>query len=149
MNLKYAIAFVAMLASAPVLADRLDTDAARRFIVGKQFAFTCFDGSRGDGRILSDGSVLGTIQVRGSGPVHSVWLPAGSIKVKGEAFCASVNGIPIEPCFDLDQKDDQGFRGSVAGMDHAYCDFTRRLSITGRKTRSQPSEPLSLNPKGR
>ena len=141
MSVKYATVFVAMLASDPALADRLNTVEARRLIVGKQFAFTCFDGSRGDGRVFGDGSVIGTIQVRGSGPVHSVWLPAGTLKVKGETFCATLNGIPIEPCFDLNRTDDRGFRGSVVGLDFAYCDFTHRLSITGR------SEPLSLNPK--
>ena len=96
MSVKYATVFVAILASDPVLADRLNTDAARRFIVGKQFAFTCFDNSRGEGRVFGDGSVIGTIQVRGSGPAHSVWLPAGTLKVKGETYCASLNDIPIE-----------------------------------------------------
>ena len=147
MAAQYAIAFVAVLASGPVLAERLDPDAAQRFVFGKQFAFSCFDGSRGDGRVYGDGSVIGTIQVRGSGSVHSVWLPAGTLKVKGEKVCASLNGIPIEPCFNLNRTNDQSFRGSVAGLDFAYCDFTRRLSITGRRPRPQPSEPLSLNPK--
>ncbi len=34
-------------------------------------------------------------------------------------------------------------RGSVFGMDFAYCDFAHRLSITARR---QPSDPLPLDP---
>ena len=140
---RYAIVIVALLASGSALAESLDAEAARRLVVGKLFAFTCFDGSRGAGRFYGDGSVIGTIQFRGSGPVRSVWLPAGTLKIKGETVCASLNGMPFEPCFDLNRTDDQSFRGSVLGLDFAYCDFARRLSIT---TRRQPSEPLSLDP---
>jgi hypothetical protein len=143
---RYGIMIAALLASGPALAESLDADAARRFVLGKLFAFTCFDGSRGAGRVYGDGSVVGTIQLRGSGPVHSVWLPAGTLKVKGEAVCASLKGIPIEPCFDLNRTDDQSFRGSVSGLDFAYCDFTHRLSVTGRRPRPHSSEPLSLDP---
>ena len=32
------------------------------------FAYTCFDGTTGAGRIYADGSVAGNIQVGGSGP---------------------------------------------------------------------------------
>jgi hypothetical protein len=143
---RYAIVVVALFASGPVFAESLDADAARRFVVGKLFAFTCFDGSRGAGRVYDDGSVIGTIQFQGSGPIRSAWLPAGTLKVNGEAVCASLKGIPIEPCFDLNRTDDQSFRGSVSGLGFAYCDFTRRLSVTGRRLRPQSSEPLSLDP---
>ena len=37
-------------------------------------------------------------------------------KVKGEAVCASVRGMPFEPCFNLDRTDAQSFRGSVSGL---------------------------------
>jgi hypothetical protein len=143
---RYAIMIVILLAAGTARAESLDADAARRFVLGKLFAFTCFDGSRGAGRVYGDGSVIGTIQVRGSGPVHSVGLPAGTLRVKGETVCASLNGIPIEPCFDLNRTDDQSFRGSVSGLNFAYCDFTHSLSVTGRRPRPQPSEPLSLDP---
>ncbi len=137
---RYAIVIIALLASRSALAENLDAEAARHFVVGKLFAFTCFDGSRGAGRIYDDGSVIGTIQFRGAGPVRSVWLPAGTLQVKGELVCASLKNMPFEPCFDLNRTDDQSFHGSVLGMDFAYCDFAHRLSIT---TRRQPSEPLS------
>jgi hypothetical protein len=99
-----------------------NADAARPFVTGKLFAFNCFDGSRGAGRMNDDGSVVGTIQLQGSGPVRSVWLPAGTLRVKGEAVCASIKG---EPCFDLSRIDNQSFRGSLSGLDVAHCDFTR------------------------
>ena len=122
-------------------AESLDAEAALRFVVDKLFAFTCFDGSRGTGRFYGDGSVIGTVQLRGSGPVRSLWLPAGTLKFKGETVCASLNDMSFEPCFDLNRIDDQSFRGSVLGMDFAYCDFAHLLSIT-----AQPSDPLSLDP---
>src|SRR6516225_6597015 len=100
---RYASLVAALLAAGPAVAEPLDADAARRFVVGKQFAFTCFDGTRGAGRIFADGSVMGTIQVRGSGPARSVWLPAETLRVKGDTVCGSLRGIPIEPCFDLDK----------------------------------------------
>jgi hypothetical protein len=137
-----AIVLVVLLACSPVIAEGLDPEAARRFVLGKLFTFTCFDGSRGAGRVYGDGSVIGTIQVRGSGPVHSVWLPAGTLKVKRENVCASLSAIPIEPCFDLTKTDAQSFRGSLAGVDTAYCDFTHLFGATGRKSPGL----LSLDP---
>jgi len=134
-----AIVIVMLLAFQPAVAESLDADAARRFVVGKLFAFNCFDGSRGAGRIYGDGSVVGTIQFQGLGPVESVWLPSGTLKVKGEAVCASLNRLPIEPCFNLKRTDDQSFRGSISGLDFAYCDFTRRVSLTDERPRPGPS----------
>ena len=142
--MQYATVFAAVTSDA-ALAERLDLDTARRFVLGKQFAFTCFDGSRGDARAFGDGSVMGTIQVRGSGPLHWVWLPAGTLKIKGEKYCASLSGIPIEPCFDLYRTNDKSFRGSLLGMDFAYCDFTHNIGSTW-KQRPRSSEPLSLDP---
>ena len=138
---RYAIVIVALLASGSAFAESLDAEAALRFVVDKLFAFTCFDGSRGIGRFYGDGSVIGTVQLRGSGPVRSLWLPAGTLKFKGETVCASLNDMSFEPCFDLNTIDDQSFRGSVLGMDFAYCDFAHLLSIT-----AQPSDPPSLDP---
>ena len=65
-------------------------EEARRFIAGKLFAFNCFEGTRGAGRIYADGSVSGSIQFGGSGPVRNVRLPAsfrGSISGLGFAYC--------------------------------------------------------------
>jgi hypothetical protein len=128
----YAIVIVTLLAAGPAVAE--SADAA--LVIGKLFAFNCFDGSRGAVHIYGDGSVIGTIQFQGSALVP-VSLPAGTLKVKGEAICASLKGIPIEPCFDLNRTDDQSLRGSLSGLGIAYCDFTHRVSVAG-------PEPLSL-----
>jgi hypothetical protein len=142
---RFAIVVATLLAGGTALAETMTADAARRFVTGKLFAFNCFDGSRGAGRIYGDGSVIGSIQFRGSGPVRSVWLPAGTLRTKGEAVCASLKGMPFEPCFNVDRTGNQSFRGSVSGFGIAYCDFTRRVSVAGIGPRRHSSEPLSLD----
>ncbi len=127
-----AIIVLILLAFSPASAETLDAEAARHFVLGKLFAFTCFDGSRGAGRVYDDGSVIGVIQLQGLEPVRSAWLPPGTLRVKGKTVCASHNSMPIEPCFDLSRTDEQSFRGSVLGLNAAYCDFTQRQSITPR-----------------
>src|SRR5438128_5073400 len=110
---RFAVVVATLLAASLACAEPLSPDAARRFVAGKLFAFNCFDGSRGAGRIYGDGSVVGTIQFQGVGPVEWVSLPSGTLKVKGEAVCASLNRLPIEPCFNLNRIDEQSFRGSI------------------------------------
>jgi hypothetical protein len=139
---RFAIVVVTLLAAVTAQAEVLSPEAARRFVAGKLFAFNCFDGSRGAGRIYGDGSVIGTIQVRGSGPVRSVWLPAGTLRVRGESWCASLQGMAFEPCFRLEKTTERSFRGSWLGF--AYCDFTRRMSVAGIGPRRHSSEPVSL-----
>ena len=143
---RFAIVVATLLAAGTALAETMTADAARRFVTGKLFAFNCFDGSRGAGRIYGDGSVIGSVQFRGSGPVRSVWLPAGTLRTKGEAVCASIKGMSFEPCFNVDRTGDQSFRGSVSGFGMiAYCDFTRRVSVAGIGPRRHSSEPMSLD----
>ena len=101
----------------------MNADEARRFVAGKVFAFTCFDGTRGAGRMLDDMGAAGAVQFTGSGPVRHLRLPGNTLQVRGQAVCASIKGIPFEPCFNLDKKDERSFRGSVSGMGFAYCDF--------------------------
>ena len=90
-----AIVLATLLACSPVLAESLDAEAARRFVLGKLFTFTCFDGTRGAGRVYDDGSAIGTIQIRGSGPVHEVWLPAGTLKIKASERLRFAEWHPI------------------------------------------------------
>src|SRR5947207_3370073 len=120
---RFAVVVATLLAASLACAETLSPDAARRFVAGKLFAFNCFDGSRGAGRIYGDGSVIGTIQFRGAGAARTVSLPAGTLRVRGKAVCASVQGMPFEPCFHIEKTDDRSFRGSWMGF--AYCDFTR------------------------
>ena len=107
----------------PALAGMMNADEARRFVTGKVFAFTCFDGTRGAGRVLDDLGAAGSIQFSGAGPVRHVRLPGNTLQIRGQAVCASIKGLPFEPCFNLDRRDDRTFRGSVSGMGFAYCDF--------------------------
>src|ERR1700730_8111775 len=123
---RVAIVFAGLLAAGPSIAEQLNADAARRFVVGNLFAFNCFDGTHGAGRIYGDGSVVGTIQFRNNGPQRYVMLPAGTLHEKGEAVCATLRGMPFDPCFNLDKTSPQSFRGSVSGLSFAYCDFVRR-----------------------
>lgn len=141
---RLAIVVAALVAAVPVSAQTMNADAARRFVVGKLFAFNCFDGSRGVGRIYGDGSVIGTMQHRGSGPTRSVWMPAGTLKVKGEAVCAALKGMPFEPCFTLTRTSEHSFRGAVSGFGFAYCDFTRRSAVASASPRPFSSRPMSV-----
>src|SRR5215813_4218100 len=145
MAVRLVILTTGFLAAGAAAAEPMNAEAARRFVVGEYFAYTCFDGTRGAGRINGDGSVAGTIQIRGSGPVRYAMLPPGTLRVKGEAVCASLRGMPFEPCFNLNKTDAQSFRGSVSGLGFAYCDFTRRFTRPGvvrtSTLRAHSSEP--------
>jgi hypothetical protein len=129
----------ASIASLPAFAGEMKAEEARRFVAGKLFSFTCFEGSSGAGRIFNDGSVAGVVRFQGSGPSRYVTLPAGTLRVKGESVCASLRGLAFEPCFNLEQTDARSFRGSISGLGFASCQFTRRgraqlvhTSVSGR-----------------
>ena len=140
---RIAVLLAGLAAALPVTAGELKPEEARRFIAGKLFSYTCFDGTRGAGRIYADGAVTGTVQFRGQGPVRYLALPSGTLKVKGQAYCASLKGLFFEPCFDLNQTDSRSFRGSLSGMSFAYCQFTRR---GGRANFAATNLPRRLDP---
>ena len=116
-----AVAAGAMMV--PAWAGMMNAEEARRFVSGKVFAFTCFDGTRGVGRILDDMGAVGSVQFSGAGPVPRLRLPGNTLQIRGQAVCASIKGLPFEPCFNLDKRDERTFRGSVSGMGFAYCEF--------------------------
>src|SRR5229473_3852288 len=120
------IVVASFVAAMPAGAGELKPAEAKRFIAGKYFGYSCFEGTTGAGRINADGSVVGTIQVRGSGPLRLVARPTGTIRVQPDSICASLRGMPFQPCFTIQQTDARSFRGSVSGLGFAYCDFTRR-----------------------
>ncbi|MBR0795623.1 hypothetical protein JQ615_09500 [Bradyrhizobium jicamae] len=107
----------------PAFAGMMNAEEARKFVAGKVFSFTCFDGTRGAGRILDDMGAAGSVQFSGSGPIRHVRLPGNTLQIRGQSVCASLKGLPFEPCFNLDKQDEVSFRGSVSGMGFAYCDF--------------------------
>src|ERR1700691_5005318 len=130
---------------APALAGQMNAEEARRFVAGKVFAFTCFDGTRGAGRVLDDGGAAGAVQFSGSGPVRHIRLPGNTLQVRGQAVCASIKGIPFEPCFNLDKKDERNFRGSISGFGFAYCDFRHQGAAQMMMARAV-ARPRSLSP---
>jgi hypothetical protein len=109
------------------------------------FAFTCFDGTRGAGRILDDMGAAGSIQFSGSGPIRHVRLPGNTLQVRGQSVCASLKGLPFEPCFNLDKRDESTFRGSVSGMGFAYCEFHHQGAAQMLMARAV-ARPRSLHP---
>jgi hypothetical protein len=129
---------------APALAGMMSADEARKFVAGKVFAFTCFDGTRGAGRVLDDLGAAGSVQFSGSGPIRRVRLPGNTLQIRGQAVCASIKGLPFEPCFNLDKQDDRSFRGSVSGMGFAYCDFRHQGASQMLMARSV-ARPRSLH----
>jgi hypothetical protein len=129
----------------PALAGMMNADEARKFVAGKVFAFSCFDGTRGAGRVLDDLGAAGSIQFSGSGPVRHVRLPGNTLQIRGQAVCASIKGLPFEPCFNLDKRDDRTFRGSVSGMGFAYCDFRHQGAAQMLMARAV-ARPRSLHP---
>jgi hypothetical protein len=123
-RLTYVLA--GLLSVAPAMGEEMRASDARRFITGKHFSYTCFEGTSGNGRIYADGSVAGYIQIGGNGPRRYVVLPANTLHVKGDQYCASLRGIPFSPCFNVNRTSSVSFRGSVSGFGFAYCDFQRR-----------------------
>jgi hypothetical protein len=131
---RLAMVVLILLAAGSACAESLTPDAARRFVTGKLFAFNCFDGSRGAGRIYGDGSVIGTIQFRGAGPARTVSLPAETLRVRGEAVCASLQGMAFEPCFYLEKTTERSFRGSWMAP---HGTLIRRASVESKTPNSR------------
>lgn len=142
--LRVGACLVGLLAALPSLAsaEELTAEQARHFVVGKTFNYTCFEGTRGRGRVLHDGSVVGSIQFQGAGKVRYAALPANTLHVKDGSVCATLKGLPIEPCFHVTKVDDYTFRGSISGLGFAYCEFTRRP--TRSASVSEEHGPLKL-----
>ena len=137
--------------SHPALAQTMTATEARSFVVGKLFTFNCFEGTKGAGRIHADGSVAGTIQFRGSGPVRWAQLPPNTVNVKGENVCATVKGDAVPALLQSAEDEPQELPGSVSGLGFASCEFTRRgpveiatASVPDNQQVCSGSQPLSL-----
>src|SRR5579863_8076806 len=147
MLLRVAIVCACVFGASAAVAEELAPEQAKAFVVGKLFAYTCFDGTAGMGRIFTDGSVVGTIRPGGKGEAHFATLPAGTVKVERTSMCAHLSGMPIEPCFKVQKINYRSFRGSIAGLGFAYCDFRQhnpRTQLTANNTRA--AEPMRLEP---
>ena len=150
MFVRIAIVCACVLGAASAVAEELGPEEARAFVVGKLFAYTCFDGTAGVGRVFPDGSVVGTIRPRGQSQVRFAALPANTIRLNGNAVCAHLPGLPIEPCFKVQKIDYKSFRGSLSGLNFAYCDFNQRNPrsqlISSAPVPSQPMPIATANP---
>src|SRR5579863_8638292 len=132
-----------LFATSLAVAEELNPDQARAFVVGKLFSYTCFEGTAGSGRIFADGSVVGTVRFRGQGETRFATLPAGTIRVDGASMCAHLAGLPITPCFRVQKLNYHSFRGSLAGLGFAYCDFYQRNPRTELLSRHIAPRPAA------
>src|SRR5215468_12688923 len=117
--------FAGLVSALPTMAGEMTASEARLFVTGKLFSYSCFDGTRGMARVHLDGSVDGSMQVRGAGQTHYGTMPAATLRVDGERICASLPDSIMQPCFYLERMSADTFRGSISGLSFAYCDFTR------------------------
>jgi hypothetical protein len=119
------VAGACVLGSIAAMAEEMSPEQARAFVVGKLFSYTCFDGTVGMGRIFADGSVIGTIRPGGRGEMRFASLPPGTLRIEGSSMCAHLSGMIVQPCFRVEKIDYRRFRGSIAGLGFAYCDFSQ------------------------
>jgi hypothetical protein len=137
------VGVAALFTAVPAIAGQMRAEEARRFVVGDLFSFSCFEGTSGEGRVHADGSVAGVVRFGGSAFTRYATLPPGTLRVRGDAICALIGGMPSEVCFDLNRTDAKSFRGSLAGMNFAYCLFTKRPSRGGM---ARTLLPLPIQP---
>lgn len=135
-----AAAGIAFLGTGAASAQTLTPEQARAFVVGRTFAFTCFEGSTGAGRIFPDGSVAGTITMHAQGTARFVRLPPNTVRVRGENVCGFVEGMTFEPCFEVQKTSATTFRGQLAGVETMWCEFTR-LSSDNERVASRRKRP--------
>ena len=109
----------------PALAGMMNADEARRFVTGKVFAFNCFDGTRGAGRVLDDLGAAGSIQFSGSGPIRHVRLPGNTLQIRGQAVCAPSRAFRSSRA-SISTSAMSARPRLGAGMGFAYCDFLTR-----------------------
>ena len=57
-------------------------------------------------------------------------------------MCAHLAGLPFTPCFRVEKLDYKSFRGSLSGLNFAYCDFYQRNPRS--QLISHRSEPPSV-----
>ena len=137
---------VGLVAAVPAFAgEQMTAQEARRFVVGKVFSYDCFEGTRGQGRVLANGAVVGSIQFQGAGRTRYAALPAGTLQVKGERVCATLRGLPFEPCFKLEKTADDAFVGSISGLGFASCTFKQRGARVAQ-SRANKDTPVALRP---
>jgi hypothetical protein len=146
MWVRSAIVIAGLGLALPATAAEMKPEDAKRFVSGKLFSYTCFEGTTGQGRIQADGSVVGTISIRGSAPPRYIVLPPNTIRVDPQSICASVKGVAFQPCFNVQQTSQASFRGSLSGFGFAYCDFVRvntRVQMAKSTSKFKVARPVA------
>lgn len=148
LHTRFALVLVLpLLAASPAAGQEImNASAAREFIAGRMFHYTCFDGTNGSGRVFDDGSLAGTMRVFGRGQKHYLRLPAGTLYINNDRVCATVRGLYFSPCFNLTKTSETSFRGAVSGLSFMRCDFNRggRTQIARKRgARSAPQGALA------
>ena len=92
---RWAVLLISFVMAAPATAEEMSLEQARRFVIGKLFAVSCFDGTRAVGRIYGDGSVVGTIQFRGTGPERSASAAGGHAESQGRGGLCVAQGHAV------------------------------------------------------
>jgi hypothetical protein len=58
-----------------------------------------------------------------------------------------MQGLPFQPCFNLQKIDQASFRGSISGLGFAYCEFNRKSGrvdlATMTRSRAANARPVS------
>ena len=142
--LRVVAVLIGLSVAVPAMAGEMSAQEARHFVIGKVFSYSCFEGTRGQGRVFSNGAVVGSVQFQGGGRVRYAALPAGTLRVEGEKVCAHLRGLPFQPCFNLEKTSGESFVGSISGLGFASCTFTRRHGQ--RTAHSNAHAPVALRP---
>jgi hypothetical protein len=129
---RLAVLGAVALAATSAVAQDLGPREAWAFMLGKPFALTCSDGTVAEGRILSDGSVVGKIRVAGRGEMKAGTLPAGTVRVTDTGLCAYFQGLPFPPCLNVRKIDRRRFHASMSILGFSYCQID---SVTPRLLR--------------
>jgi hypothetical protein len=78
------------------------------------------------------------------------------VHIEGSSMCAHLSSMILQPCFRVEKIDYRRFRGSIAGLGFAYCDFYKhdaraemisrgpesRTHVTRRMPPSASAHPL-------
>lgn len=118
---RLAVLGAVALAATSAAAQELGPREAWAFMLDKPFALTCSDGTVAEGRILSDGSVVGKIRVGARGEMKAGTLPAGTVRVSDAGLCAYFQGLPFPPCLNVRKIDRRRFHASMSIMGFSYC----------------------------
>ena len=89
---------------------------------------------------------MGTVQLRGAGLIDWVWLPAGTLKVKGETVCASSAAFRLSHASISTERMIKASAAQCRAWISHIAISAHRSDMNGKRAHLQPSKPLSLDP---